>query len=103
MPRALRTVLALPLLLAAVAYGAPISALNQYCSGCHNAKLKTGGFAFDAAEAPSHNPETWEKIVRKLRARSMPPAGLPRPDEATYVSIQAAIEKDLDAAAPKPG
>ena len=27
---------------------------------------------------------TWEKILRKLRNREMPPAGMPRPDEATY-------------------
>ena len=27
---------------------------------------------------------TWEKVVRKLRGRMMPSAGVPRPDEATY-------------------
>jgi len=33
----------------------------------------------------------------------MPPAGLPRPDDSTYISVLSAIEKDLDAAPPNPG
>ena len=35
---------------------------------------------------------TWEKVVRKLRGRMMPPAGLPRPDEATYDALAAHLE-----------
>ncbi|MES1261662.1 MAG: DUF1592 domain-containing protein [Acidobacteriota bacterium] len=94
----------LPLLLASVsANAAPVAVLNQYCAGCHSAKVRAGGFTFDASAAPAQDPKTWEKIVRKLRARSMPPAGLPHPDEATYISTQAAIEKELDAPAPNPG
>ncbi len=91
------------LLQAPLASAAPVTALNQYCVGCHSATAKVGGFTFDANSAPAKNPEVWEKVVRKLRARSMPPAGLPRPDEATYASIQASIEKALDAVAPNPG
>ena len=37
----------------------------------------------DIDNAAAH-PETWEKVVRKLRTGAMPPAGMPRPDEATY-------------------
>ena len=61
----------------------PRATLDRYCTGCHNTKLKTGGLALDDAAAgePAAHPEIWEKVVRKLRARSMPPAGLPRPDE----------------------
>ena len=35
--------------------------INQYCVGCHNAKLKTGGLALDTVnvEDPSQNPEVW--------------------------------------------
>ena len=40
--------------------------------------------------------ETWEKVVRKLRSRAMPPAGMPRPDEATYEAVASRLETDLD-------
>ncbi len=40
--------------------------------------------------------EIWEKVVKKLRSRSMPPAGLPRPDEATYNATAAWLESALD-------
>jgi len=83
-------------------------ALNLYCVGCHNDKLKTAGLALDTIGAKDVNqhPEEWEKVVRKLRARFMPPAGLPRPDEPTYAAIVSSIETSLDAAArarPNPG
>ncbi len=42
--------------------------------------------------------EQWEKVVKKLRTRAMPPAGLPRPDEATYDSTAAWLETGLDRA-----
>ena len=50
--------------------------------------------------------EAWEKVVRKLRARAMPPVGRPRPDRATYAAVAAALETALDragAADPNPG
>src|SRR5262245_22200282 len=82
--------------------------INRYCVGCHNSKLKTGGFAVDtiSAESPSKHPDEWEKVIRKLRARYMPPAGLPRPDERTYDSLIASLENSIDTAAaakPNPG
>jgi hypothetical protein len=49
---------------------------------------------------------TWEKVVRKLRVRMMPPAGSPRPDDATYDALVGHLETALDraaAAAPDPG
>ena len=60
--------------------------LDKYCITCHNQRLRTGGFILDTANAaaPADNPELWERVIAKLRARSMPPAGLPRPDPATY-------------------
>jgi hypothetical protein len=82
--------------------------VKQYCLGCHNAKLKSGALALDTVigdPVPQH-PEVWEKVVRKVRARQMPPAGLPRPDERTYGALLFSLEKALDAAAdtkPNPG
>ncbi len=84
------------------------AAVKQYCVGCHNSKVKTGGLALDTSgvENVDRHPEIWEKVVRRLRARSMPPAGLPRPDERTYNAMVASLETTLDASAnakPNPG
>ncbi|HTM47248.1 MAG TPA: DUF1592 domain-containing protein [Bryobacteraceae bacterium] len=82
--------------------------INRYCAGCHNSKLKTGGYSLEGL-SPEHagqNPEAWEKAVRKLRARSMPPAGLPRPDEKVYAALVSSLESSLDRASavkPDPG
>ena len=75
--------------------------LARYCVTCHNERLKTGGLVIDPAQAtnPSIDPERWEKVVRKLRAESMPPAGMPRPDGATYAAVAASLETALDRAA----
>ena len=63
--------------------------VNHYCIGCHNSKVKAGSFVLDsilAAPVAQHS-EEWEKVVRKLRVRHMPPIGLPRPDEKTYEAV----------------
>jgi hypothetical protein len=52
------------------------------------------------------NSDAWEKVVRKLRARSMPPAGLPRPEERSYDAVASSLETSLDrlaASKPNPG
>ncbi len=106
-----RRTLALLLAAAACGLGAPPphrALVDRYCAACHNQSLKTGGLALDeiAAEDPARRPETWEKVVRRLRARQMPPAGLPRPDEETYRAAIASLESALDAHAaanPNPG
>lgn len=82
--------------------------INQYCAGCHNAQVKSGGFGLDtlSTERVGQNPEAWEKVVRKIRARYMPPAGLPRPDEKTYDALVSSLSASLDSAAathPNPG
>src|SRR5207245_6673246 len=71
-------------------------------------KLKTAGLVIDplGVAHASANPELWEKVIRKLRTRVMPPAGLPRPDEATVDSVASSLEAELDRAAatrPVPG
>ena len=82
--------------------------VTRYCASCHNDRLKRGSLTLDAASAQDvgRSPEIWEKVLRKIRARQMPPVGLPRPDEAVYNAETAALESDLDraaAAAPNPG
>jgi hypothetical protein len=38
----------------------------------------------------------WEKVVRKVRAGMMPPAGMPRPNPATFESMISYLEDELD-------
>lgn len=83
--------------------------VNDYCLSCHNGRLMVGGLALDAvnSEPLGENWETWEKVVRKLRARQMPPFTLRRrPDEASYAASLTSLEAALDRLAiesPNPG
>ena len=82
--------------------------LNRYCVTCHNVKLKTADLMLDQmdVEKVSEGAPVWEKVIRKLRTGAMPPAGLPRPDQATYDSFATYLETALDhaaAARPNPG
>ncbi len=84
------------------------AAVNRYCVGCHNNQLKTAGLELDTigAQSLSAHQEAWEKVVRKLRSRYMPPPGMPRPDEHTYDALVSSLEASLDnaaAAKPNPG
>ena len=79
--------------------------LDRYCVVCHNEQARTAGLALDKMdiEQVSEGAPVWEKVLRKLRGRAMPPAGMPRPDEATYDSLANYLEGELDGAAPNPG
>jgi len=82
--------------------------LNRYCVVCHNERLKTAGLMLDKQDVENvpASAEVWEKVIRKLRTRAMPPAGMPRPDETTYDSLAAYLEATLDRVAatkPNPG
>ena len=82
--------------------------VNQYCLGCHNDKLKSGGFSWSKIDLahPELNVEESEKVIRKVRAGLMPPAGIPRPDAATMKAFAASMETAIDQAAalhPNPG
>jgi len=85
---------------ASAAPTATAAVLTQYCVTCHNAKLKTGGLVIDPAGLANVGmaADVWEKVVTKLRTASMPPPGLPRPDEATYASVATFLESALDRA-----
>src|SRR5438045_3204116 len=75
--------------------------LTQYCTGCHNDRLKTGGLSLaglDPAHVDLHAP-TWENVVRKLRAGAMPPPGARRPDRTTVQRFVANLERSLDSLA----
>ncbi|HWP85477.1 MAG TPA: DUF1592 domain-containing protein [Terriglobia bacterium] len=82
--------------------------VNRYCVTCHNEKLRTADLLLDKAniENVPADAAIWEKVVKKLRAGQMPPAGVPRPDKPTYDAFAAYLETELDRAAeakPNPG
>ena len=85
--------------------------LDRYCVTCHNERMSGRGavpFSFDGLDPADvgADPETWEKVVRKLRLGMMPPAGRPRPDRAAHDAFVTWLETELDqaaAAAPYPG
>ncbi len=80
----------------------------RYCISCHNDRLKTAGLSLerlDPADAASH-PETWEKVIAKLRTGMMPPAGAPRPNAEVIAGFVRHLEDTIDRAAaakPEPG
>jgi cytochrome c551/c552 len=93
---------------AGVAVDAQTNLVRQYCTACHNERMKAGGMSlasFDAATVADHADLT-EKMIRKLRAGMMPPPGMKRPDDSTIDALAEAFETALDAAAaarPDPG
>ena len=80
------------------ARGATRSAISANCVDCHDPETKSGGLVLelDALANVAGHAEIWEKVVRKLSDRAMPPPGEPRPDEATYAAMQAFLESELD-------
>ena len=82
--------------------------VGRYCVGCHDAGTAKGGLDLTAVAAAdvAHHPLVWEKVVRRLRGRQMPPTGKARPDEDTYAAVVSQLETALDRAAaerPNPG
>jgi len=85
-----------------------LAVVEQYCLTCHDDLEKEGGFSLETVSGDvSQHQDVWEKVVRKLRARQMPPVGRKeRPDEATYDATVKYLESSLDRAAsahPNPG
>jgi len=88
---------------------------SQYCYACHSQAAKARGqesalrLTIDHLD-PAHvekDAETWEKVVRKLRAGMMPPSGMPRPNPQLFESAIEFLENELDRTAtahiPPPG
>ena len=76
--------------------------VNKNCLGCHNGATPNGNLNL-AASTPVEHPERWEKVLRRLRGRTMPPLGIPHPPEAAYTAAIQSIETTLDALKPNPG
>jgi hypothetical protein len=82
--------------------------VNNYCLKCHNAKIHTARVVLSAESLaqPGNNAELWERVLRQVRGKTMPPVGGDRPDNASYGQFRSYLETELDRAAaahPNPG
>src|SRR5688572_4041822 len=71
---------------------------DEYCMECHSKAARNGNLAIADLKLSSvgENRKEWEKIVKKLRAGMMPPAGQDRPDPVTYKGLITFLESELD-------
>ena len=78
-----------------------LATIKEYCGGCHNDRAKIGNVSFDGITPASigQHAELFEKAVRKLRGRVMPPPGAKQPDGKTIDSLVGWLEESLDKAA----
>jgi mono/diheme cytochrome c family protein len=80
--------------------GAPAArkTVDTYCVGCHNSKAKAGGLTLDTLglDQVYEHADVWEKALRKLRGRQMPPPGSRQPDQKEIDAFVAWMEAELD-------
>src|SRR6202790_2284688 len=74
------------------------STIQTYCFGCHNEYVKAGNLFLNqlSAESVPEHPEIFEKVVRKLRGRQMPPPGMPQPSQQEVDALIGWLETTLD-------
>ena len=82
--------------------------IDRYCLTCHDDRLETAGLRLDLIDFTNVNEgaEVWEKVVRKLRTGTMPPANMPQPSVEARSAMVSWLETSLDDAAaanPNPG
>ena len=66
--------------------------MKQYCVGCHNTRNPLPAndpVNLETASLDDVLPHaaTWERVLRKLSVRAMPPQGMPHPTRAEYVGV----------------
>jgi uncharacterized protein DUF1592/uncharacterized protein DUF1588/uncharacterized protein DUF1585/uncharacterized protein DUF1587/uncharacterized protein DUF1595/cbb3-type cytochrome c oxidase subunit III len=81
-----------------------LATIKQYCGGCHNDRLKSAGVSYEGLTTDDIGPraEVFEKAVRKLRGRLMPPPGNRQPDQRDVDALVSWLETKLDAASTGP-
>src|ERR1044072_7832513 len=63
--------------------GSPLSSfVEQHCANCPDRDTKKGNLDLESISTAdlTRHPEIWEKVVRRLRTRQMPPAEKKKPD-----------------------
>ena len=82
--------------------------VQQYCAVCHDDQQRTGGVTLKGLKLDTvgGKQEVLERVLRKVKARQMPPPGMPRPEPAVMAGFSKWLESSLDAEAaahPNPG
>jgi hypothetical protein len=92
---------AAPLLLAAATAQTQETLVDRYCTGCHNQEDWAGSLTLDDLDPAqaAHDAEVWEKVLRKLQAGMMPPAGEPRPSPQEVSGFVSTLVSELDSGA----
>ena len=77
--------------------------VQTYCVACHSQNGAQGGISFDRLnpDRVSAEADTWERVLKQLRARTMPPVGAPRPNRAAYESVISSLAGALDQGIPR--
>ena len=80
-----------------------IAMIDNYCLDCHRGEEPTAGLDLETlSKNPlEDSPAEWEKVVKKIRARQMPPSDVDRPDEQSIEETLEALEGSLDQLATK--
>jgi mono/diheme cytochrome c family protein len=75
-----------------------LATITQYCGACHSDRSRMGGVSFASITAANvaENAPLWEKALRKLRGRQMPPPGSRQPDQEEIDAFVAWMETALD-------
>ena len=76
------------------------STIQTYCFGCHNPGVRAGNLLLSELNADSvpQHPEIFEKAIRKLRGRQMPPPGNLQPSQQEVDALIGWLESTLDEA-----
>lgn len=82
--------------------------VDQHCLDCHYSGRSRGDLSLEGLDytRPADRPEIWERVLRKLEHRQMPPLDEPRPGEDEYRGITSYLTTELDRASvaqPRPG
>ena len=82
--------------------------VEEYCQRCHNEVRLRGNMSLEGFDvgAPEARADLAEKMIHKLRAGMMPPAGVRRPPADTLALLATTLENALDEVArdnPNPG
>lgn len=86
----------------------PEELVQEYCVNCHGEEKQEAGLTLHdiVTQGVEAHAEEWELVVRRLRAREMPPQSRKRPAEESYEKVLHKLITDLDqhaAANPNPG
>src|SRR5262245_51650218 len=77
--------------------------VNKYCVGCHNSRnAQPPAEPVDLEKASLDDvlssAATWERVLRKLSVRAMPPQNMPHPQETEYTAFTTWLAKSLEQA-----